>query len=297
MSRLAEALGEGRFVITAEIAPPASGSPDRLLALAEPLLGLADAVNVTDAAGARASMSALAASALIARVGVEPVLQLTCRDRNRIALQGDVIGASALGIRNIMALGGDSPAAGDQPDAKPVFDIDTRGLLRMVARLRDEGVLPSGRAVEGMGNILLGAAEIPGDPASGWQPEGLAAKVAAGARFIQTQFCMDLDLVERWAGAVRAARLPAPVHLLIGIAPLASARSARWMRENLFGTVIPDSLVARLDAASDPAEEGRRITLDILHALSEMPGVAGAHVMAPANPSAIPAVLRTFRAR
>jgi methylenetetrahydrofolate reductase (NADPH) len=290
-SSLADRIAAGRFVITAEVTPPVSGDPEALLEKARPLKGLADAVNVTDGASARTHMSALAAAALLVREGIEPILQFTCRDRNRIALQSDLLGAAALGIRNILILTGDDPKVGDQPDTKPVFDLTSRELLATAALMRDKGELPSGRAIAGAVPLFIGAADAPVDPAPGWQPTGLAAKRAIGAQFVQTQFCMDLDILRRYLDRLEQAGVLPGLAILVGIAPLASARSARWMRERLFGTIIPDAIVARLEQASDPREEGKRICVELLAALREMKGVAGAHIMAPLNEAAIPEII------
>ncbi len=195
---LQEKLNAKRFVITAEITPPVSASRDELFAKALPLKGLADAVNVTDGAGARPHLGAVTAAAMLVEQGIEPILQLTCRDRNRIALQSDLLGAAASGVRNLLMLRGDDPSAGDQPDAKPVFDLDPRQLLDTARRLRDAGELPSGRKISGHADFFLGAADNPIDPKPDWQPNGLQAKIDAGAQFIQTQFCMDAGVVRRY---------------------------------------------------------------------------------------------------
>ena len=295
VSRFRQTLAAGRFAITAEVAPPASSDPEQLLAKVRPLKGLVDAVNVTDAASARVAMGALAAAAIIAREGVEPILQMTCRDRNRIALQGDLLGAAALGIRNILVLRGDDPKAGDQPEAKPVFDLDSTALLSTAAGIRDRGELPSGRKVEGRADFFLGAADMPVDPPPDWSPKGLLAKAAAGAEFAQTQFCMDIGVVRRYAARLAEQGITERVKILIGVAPIASARSAAWMRENLFGTIIPDAIVARMEGAADPKAEGRAICLELLQELSAVPGIAGAHIMAPLNDAAIPLVAEAFR--
>jgi len=291
VSALDRALKAGEFVITAEIAPPVSTDPADLLARALPLRGLATAVNVTDGAGAKAHLSSLAAARLLLDNGIEPILQMTCRDRNRIALQSDLMGAVALGVRNILVLRGDDPSAGDQPDAKPVFDLDSRALLETAARLRHEHRLPTGTEVKGAAPLLLGAADTPIDPPPGWTPQSLAAKLAAGADFVQTQFCLDPDVVRRYADRLAELGLVPRLKILIGVAPIPSARSARWMRDKLFGTIIPDALIERLDRAADPRAEGRRICVELLQALAGIPGVAGAHIMAPQNPSAIPEVI------
>jgi methylenetetrahydrofolate reductase (NADPH) len=290
-SRLQRRLAAGRFVVTAELTPPLTADPTALLAKARPLRGVVDAVNVTDGASARTHMAALAASALMARDGIEPILQMTCRDRNRIALQSDLLGAVALGIRNIMVLTGDDPKAGDQPDAKAVFDVTSRDLIATAARMRDEGVLPTGRTIAGPVPLFIGAADAPLDPKPGWQPASLIQKRDAGAGFVQTQFCMDLGVLRRYLDRLGDAGLLPELKVLVGIAPIASAKSARWMREKLFGTIIPDAIVERLERAGDPRAEGKAICVELLHGLRATPGVAGAHLMAPLNEAAIPEVV------
>jgi methylenetetrahydrofolate reductase (NADH) len=290
-SRLRALLASRRFAITAEITPPLSTDPEPLRALARPLRGLADAVNVTDAPGARARMSAMAAAAILARDGIETVMQLTCRDRNRLALQGDVLGALALGVRNFMVLRGDDPARGDQPETKPVFDLDTPQLLATLAEIRDTGRLPGGRAVEGPRELVIGAGDIPLDPPPKWKPRSLIAKAGAGAEFIQTQFCMDTGVVARYIARLAEHGLTERLAILIGIAPLVSAASARWMQRHLPGTIIPDATVERIERAGDPRAEGKRICIELLGELSDIPGVGGVHIMAPMHEEAIPEVI------
>ena len=285
-SELQVRLRGGDFVVTAEITPPVSTDPAEFLRRALPLKGLATAVNVTDGAGAKVHLSSLAAAHFLVQSGIEPIFQMTCRDRNRIALQGDLLGAASLGIHNVLVLAGDDPKAGDQPDTKPVYDLDSRGLLATAHAMREHGRLPSGTAIEGKVQLFLGAADVPVDPEPGWEPKGLAAKAAAGADFVQTQFCMDMGVVRRYAARLREAGIELPI--LIGVAPIPSARSARWMREKLFGTRIPEAIVERLERASDPKREGRRICIEVLQELAEIPGVAGAHVMAPMTFAEIP---------
>jgi methylenetetrahydrofolate reductase (NADPH) len=286
-----------RFVMTAEIAPPVSCDGRELLRKALALKGLADAVNVTDGAGARAHMAALAAASLLIGVGIEPVLQLTCRDKNRIALQSELMGAAALGIRNLLILTGDDPKAGDQPDTKPVFDIDSKTLMETARRLRDDGTLPTGRKVEGKAPFFIGAADMPIDPPAGWQPNGLLAKIESGAQFAQTQFCMDAGIVRRYVGVLAAAGVTKQLAILIGVNPLRSAKSAAWMKSHLFGTIIPDAYIARLEKAAEPAREGIRICVELIEELATIPGVAGVHIMAPGNDAAIPDVIKLVRAR
>jgi len=288
-------LRAGRFVITAEVTPPVSVDRNDLLVKARPLRGLADAVNVTDGAGARPHLAAVTAAAMLVEDGIEPILQFTCRDRNRIALQSDMLAAAASGVRNLLMLRGDNPSAGDQPDAKAVFDLDPRQLLETARTLRDQGELPPGRRIAGRADFFLGGADMPVDPSTDWKPTGLEAKHAAGAQFVQTQFCMDTGVVRRYMARLAQHGLADKLFFLIGIAPLRSAKSARWMKEKLFGTTIPDALIARMEAASDPMEEGRRICVDLVRELSEIPHVAGCHIMAPNNDAAVPPVIEEVR--
>jgi methylenetetrahydrofolate reductase (NADPH) len=290
---LKDKLAAGRFVVTAEITPPASFDAGELLAKALPLKGLADAVNVTDGAGARAHLGAVTAAGILLQNGVEPILQFTCRDRNRIALQSDLMAAAALGIRNMLMLKGDDPTQGDQPDAKPVFDLDTVGLTQLAVHMRDKNELPHGRKLGGKAAFYIGAADMPIDPPAGWEPKSLKAKIAAGCEFAQTQFCMDVAVLRRYMArlAEHGVKLP----MLIGISPLRSAKSARWMREKLYGTIIPDVIVERLEAATDPAAEGRRICIDLMREMESIPDVAGVHIMAPGNEAAVAEVIREAR--
>jgi methylenetetrahydrofolate reductase (NADPH) len=288
-------LASGRFVLTAEVTPPVSCDPKDLLDKALPLKDLADAVNVTDGAGARAHLGALASAALLKQNGIEPVLQMTCRDRNRLALQSDLLGAAALGITNILVLRGDDPSAGDQPDAKPVFDLDSGALISTAVSIRDKGELPSGRKVTGKANFFVGAADMPLDPPKDWEPKSLKGKIAAGAQFAQTQFCMDIDIVKRYVARLQKDKLPNKIALLIGVVPLRSAKSARWIKEQLYGAIIPDAIVERLEFSGDPIAEGKQICVDFIELLSTVPGVAGAHIMAPNNESAIPDVIARAR--
>jgi len=294
---LQERLRQGRFVMTAELAPPVSCDAKELLRKAADLKGLADAVNVTDGAGARAHMSALAAAALLIGVGIDPILQITCRDKNRIALQSELMGAAALGVHNLLLLTGDDPKAGDQPDTKPVFDIDSKTLIETARRLRDEGTLPTGRKVAGKAAFFIGAADMPIDPPAGWQPTGLLGKVKSGAQFAQTQFCMDAEIVRRYVGALEQAGITKQLAILIGVNPLRSAKSAAWMKSHLYGTIIPDAFIERLEKSTAPEREGVRICVELIEELSTIPGVAGVHIMAPGNDAAIAEVIAAVTAR
>jgi len=289
---LEKLLRAGHFVVTSETTPPLSADPATLLANVAPLRGVADAVNVTDGAGARSHMSSLAAAALLAREGIEPVLQLTLRDRNRLALQNDLLGAAALGVANVMCLHGDDVAGGDQPDAKMVHDLDSAGLIALACSMRDEGRLPSGREIALPPALVVGAADTPSEPGPDWSPVALERKLAAGASFFQTQFCFDADMLRRYMARLADEGITERAWFLIGIGALRSAKSARWMTDNLFGVHIPETTIARLDDASDPREEGLAICVELLEALPDIPGVSGAHVMGPGAEAAAAEAIR-----
>ncbi len=291
-TRLVRTLLNGAFAVTAEITPPVSGAPEALLEMAEPLRGWVDAVNVTDGPRARVHMSSLAAASILVAHGIDPILQFTCRDRNRIALQSDLLGASALGIRNILVLRGDAPDPNEVPPLKTVFDLDSRDLIHLAAKMRDGSALPSGREIISSPRYFIGAADTPIDPKPGWRPTSLQRKVEAGAQFVQTQLCFDIDVVRRYAARLEETGVTDRVYLLIGLGPLASARSARWMRENLYGVIVPDNVVDRLEQADDPRAEGVRICAELIGQLQEIDGVSGAHLMAPGNIKSIPLAIQ-----
>lgn len=291
-SRLASVLLKRDFAVTAEITPPVSGASQTLLARAEPLSASVDAVNVTDGPRAQVHMSALAAAAILADHDIEPVLQLTCRDRNRIALQSDLLGAAALGVHNILVLTGDQPDSDEDPPPKPVFDLDSKDLIRLAAGMRDDGALASGREITSPPRLFIGAADMPIDPAPDWRPTSLREKIEAGAQFVQTQLCYDIGVVRRYVARLEDEGITDRLFILIGIGPIASAKSARWMRENLWGVIVPDGIIDRLDGAADPRAEGIGICAELLQQLREIDGVAGAHLMAPGNVASIPEAIR-----
>jgi methylenetetrahydrofolate reductase (NADPH) len=285
--RLEAALRAGRFVLTAEITPPDSASAAAVIERVGALKGAVDAVNVTDGAGARAHMSAFACAAILAREGIEPVLQFTVRDRNRLALEGDLIGMAALGIPNLLCLHGDDVKNGDQPEAKMVYDIDSRALMATARQLRDEGAFPSGRRIEPAPRLFIGAADSPQDPKPDFAPKGLEAKIAAGADFFQTQFVFDAGVARRYFGRLREAGVTEKAYFIVGVGPLLSAKQARWMRENLFGVSIPDATIARLEGAADQRAEGRAVCIELIREFTTIPGIAGAHIMAPQQKAAV----------
>jgi len=288
------ALKSGRFLITSEVTPPLSFDAAAMAAKAAPLKGLADAVNVTDGASARTAMDPVAAAVIMLREGVEPIVQLTCRDRNRIALQSAVVGAAALGVEAFLALTGDDPAKGDQPETKGVFDLGSDSLISTIAGMA-EGRLPNGREIKGKAALVVGCADAPVDPADGWEPKTLLGKIAAGAAFAQTQFCMDADVVRRYIARLRECGVPEDFKLLIGVAPVASGKSARWIVDNLFGSIIPEAVIARMDAAADPKAEGVAVAAALIRELAGIDGVGGVHIMAPLNEKAVPRLIEVAR--
>jgi methylenetetrahydrofolate reductase (NADPH) len=293
-SGLVRAIRAGAFALTAELVPPVSGAPEPLRAAAAPYKGILDAVNVTDGPRAQVHTSGLAVAGLMVRDGIEPILQITCRDRNRIALQMDLLGASALGVRNVLLMSGDRPEEGEGAP-KPVFDVGTDELIALAAAMREGGALPSGRRIVAPPRLFIGAADMPVDPRPGWKPDGLMRKIDAGARFVQTQLCYDMGVVRRYIAALNDAGATARAAILVGLGPLASARSARWMRENLYGVIVPDVLIDRMERAADQKAEGIAVCAELLAELAEIDGVAGAHLMAPANPECIPATVERAR--
>ena len=284
---LERTLSAGRFVVTAETSPPDAADPGAVLARVHALRGLVDAVNVTDGAGAMVHMSALATAAILARDGIEPVLQFTTRDRNRIALQADLLGAATLGIRNILCLRGDSVEAGDEPTATPVYDLDSVELLRTAHAMRDEGRYRSGRAIDQAPSLFIGAADSPREPGPDEDGAGVQAKIDAGADFFQTQYVFDLGILRRYMARLQDHGIPERTFFIIGIGPIASARAARWMNETLFGVHVPEAVIKRLESAADAKAEGRRMCLELLQQLPDIEGVHGAHLMGPRQEQAI----------
>lgn len=287
VSRLQELLAQGTFAVTAEIAPPDSADPEDVRRRIAVFEGCVDALNVTDASGAHCHMSSLAVSVLLLQAGCEPVMQITCRDRNRIALQGDILGAAALGVRNLLCLSGDNVGNGDHPGARQVGDLDSVSLLAAARGLRDDGRYLSGRALSAAPPLFLGGADNPFAPPFEGRLARLAKKIYAGAQFVQTQYCFDLELLERYMERARAEGLDRRCHILAGVGPIASANTARWLRTHVPGVHIPDSVVARLERAADPREEGLRLCVELIRNIRRIPGIAGVHIMAPKQERAV----------
>ncbi|MCP4423214.1 MAG: methylenetetrahydrofolate reductase [Chloroflexi bacterium] len=281
-SRLERVLRSGRFAVTAELNPPDSADPEDVYKAALVLSEVCDGINAVDASGAHCHMSSVAICALLTRAGYEPVYQVACRDRNRIAIQGDLLGAAAMGVRNVFCITGDDVSIGDQPEAKRVFDFDSIQLLRTARMMRDEAVFLSGRKLTTPPRMFLGAAANPFVPPYDWRPLRLAKKVAAGADFIQTQYCFDVPRFEKFMQRVRDLGLHEKAFILVGVGPLRSERAAEYMRSNVPGVVVPDAIIERLRKTPKKQKqaEGKRICTEIVQQLREIEGVAGVHVMA-----------------
>ena len=278
--RLERVLRAGGFAVTAEIAPPDSANSAEVYERAALFDGYVDAINATDGSGANCHMSSVGMCSLLSRRGYAMVMQVSCRDRNRIAIQGDVLGAAAMGVANILCLTGDGVQAGDHPEAKPVFDLDSMSALNMVRRMRDVQQFLSGRQLTSPPQVFLGAAANPFAPPLDYRPLRLAKKIEAGAQFVQTQYCFDVEQFKKYMSEVRDAGSHEKAFILAGVGPLASARSAEWIRSNVPGVHIPDAVIRRLQRASDQKEEGVRICIDLIAEMREIEGVHGVHIMA-----------------
>jgi methylenetetrahydrofolate reductase (NADPH) len=291
--RLRAALAAGRFVVTAELGPPRGADPGAIARKAALLRDWVDAVNVTDNQGAHVRLSSLGGSVLAQRAGVEPVMQLTCRDRNRLALQSDLLAAGALGVPNVLLLTGDHPSFGDHPDAKPVFDLDGVQLTWAARTMRDDGLLISGRPVATPPSWLIGTVENPFAPPREFRARRLAKKVAAGAEFVQTQFVFDVDLFARWMTDVRALGLPGRCKIIAGVGPVRSLRALDFMRSGVPGIHVPEDVVRRLRGvpADQVARAGIDLCVETIQRLAGIPDVAGVHVMAFGFEQGVPEII------
>jgi methylenetetrahydrofolate reductase (NADPH) len=290
-------LAARQFAVTAEIGPPRGASLVPVTEKAASLHGWVDAVNITDNQSAAVRLSSLAGSIAAARAGVEPIMQLTCRDRNRIALQSELLSAAALGVRNVLIMTGDHPRHGDHSDATPVFDLDSSQLLRVATTMRDAGTLMSGGTLTPPPAWLLGAVESPpaaGDPdAAAAATRRLGGKVEAGAQFVQTQFVFDVPAFAAWIRQLEDLGLTQRCHILAGVGPVRSARALAHLAR-IPGVHIPEAVASRL-AASGPEHiraEGEKLCAETIAALAEVPALAGVHVMAIGAEQVIPAILQ-----
>ncbi len=281
-SQLKRVLENGEFAVTAECGPPKGADPEVVLKKGELLRGNVDAVNVTDNQTAIVRMSSLAACALLKQAGLEPVLQMVVRDRNRISLQSDILGASALGIRNLLCLSGDHQVFGNQPDAIGVFDLDSMQFLQVVKNMRDKGVILDNDALATPPDIFIGAAANPFADPKEFRVVRLAKKIKAGADFIQTQCIYNLDRFETWLTMARDRGLTEKGFILGGVTPLKSAGMAKYMKNRVAGMDIPDEIVQRMEgvAKEKQREEGIAICVETISRLKELEGVNGVHIMA-----------------
>lgn len=278
--RLERVLRRGEFAVTTELNPPDSANPEDVYDRAKVFDGWVDGINAVDASGANCHMSSVGICALLTRMGYAPIMQIACRDKNRIAIQGDVLGASAMGVANILCLTGDGVQAGDQPGAKPVFDLDSMSLLETIRIMRDNGKFLSGRKLTTPPQVFIGAAINPFAPPYDFRPIHLGKKIAAGAQFVQSQYCFDVPMFKTFMAKARDLGLTEQVYILCGVGPLASAKTAKWMRSNVPGVHIPDAIIKRLEGAQDQKAEGKKICIDIINEVKEIAGVSGIHVMA-----------------
>jgi methylenetetrahydrofolate reductase (NADPH) len=294
ISHLQAVLSGGSFAVAAELSPPRGVDLEAIARDARTLRDHADAVNVTDNQAASVRMASIPVSALLVQHGVEPVAQMTCRDRNRLALQADVLGAAALGVRNLLCLSGDYGAGGDHPHAKNVYDLDSIGLLRIVRGMVDEGCLDNGRQIAPAPRLFIGAVENPFAPPYDYRPFRLAKKVAAGACFIQTQLIFNVARFREYMARVCDLGLHQRVYILAGVGPFKSAAQAHHMATRVAGMDVPPALVERMAGTSRAAqpEEGIRICCEIVEQVRDIPGVAGLHVMAVHWAEAVPEIVR-----
>ena len=290
---LRDRLVSGGFAVTAEISPPRGADTAPIKATAALLRDWVDAVNITDNQGSNVRLASWAGSLAAMAAGLEPVMQMTCRDRNRIALQSDLLGASALGIRNVLVMTGDHPKFGDHPEAKPVFDLDSVQLLWTLRHMRDQGVVLSGRPLNPPPDCFLGAVENPFAPPAAFRAERLGKKVAAGAQFVQTQFVFDTGVFGQWMAQVRDLGLHERCYILAGVGAVRSRRALDFMRDKVPGVQVPDDVYRRLRGvpADRTAAEGARLAAETIQQLAAIDGVAGVHLLMAGNEQAVPGIL------
>jgi methylenetetrahydrofolate reductase (NADPH) len=288
--RLASLLRSGAFAVTGEIVPPRGADGASVTRHARALVGSVDAVNVTDNPVASAHMSAVAGSAFVSRAGLEPTLQLTCRDRNRLAITSDLLGAWALGARNVLCLSGDPMRIGDDPDAVTVNDLSVLEVVAGIRRLREEGRAPNGTEVSDAPRYAIAVAEMPmADP---YDPAHLERKLDAGADLVFTQIAYDVDAVASWADDARGRGVFERSSVLVGVVPLRSAKGARFMHEQLPGVRVPAPILEALDAAGDDAAAvGLDLTVDVVRAIRAIEGIGGVHLMGMGHDDAVRAVV------
>ena len=280
-SNLERVLSEGKFAVTAEIGPPKGSDPSKIRNKAEIVKGFADAFNVTDNQTAVVRLSSMGGCCILLKLGLEPVMQITCRDRNRIALQSDVLGAASIGVKNMLFLTGDHQSFGNHPDAKGVYDLDSVQLIQVVKNMRDNGVFQSGdKILSGNPDVFIGAAANPFADPFEFRVDRLEKKVDAGVDFIQTQSVFNVDKFNVWMDEVRSRGLDKCVHILAGITPLKSLKMTERMKFHVPGVDVPESVYERMKNVSDAKSEGFRIALELINEVKNIKGVHGLHITA-----------------
>jgi methylenetetrahydrofolate reductase (NADPH) len=279
-SNLQAVLDAGEFAVTCELGPPRGPDSQGVRDKVELLRGYVDAASCTDNQGAALMMGNWGAALLCIQAGLEPIMQLSCRDRNRLAIQADVIAASAFGVRNFMSISGDSLVLGDHPMAKPVFDLQGIQLVRLLQRLRDDGITGAGDPITGDFPFFIGGAANPFAPPYGWRPLRLLKKAEAGQQFALTQMIFNVDRFREWMSYVRDEGLDERVHIIAGVGPLKSARMAEFMKFKIAGMEVPDAVIERMRTAEKPRREGVKICVEIIEQVRDIKGVHGVHIMA-----------------
>ena len=292
-SRLEEILESGQFAVTGEAGPPKGSSPDGMRKKGELLKSSCDAINVTDNQAAVVRMSSLAGCLLLMQTGAEPVLQMVVRDRNRLALQSDILGAAALGIRNVLCLAGDHQRLGNHPTAAGAYDIDPIQLIQMIKTLRDDHRVESGETISGEVPLYIGTVAHPFAEPLELHMITLAKKIRAGADFIQTQAIYEVPRFIAWMDKVRQQGLHEKAHILASVLPIKSVEMARRMRSGVPGMRVPDELVERIERAADAKAEGIRICVETIEQLKHVSGVHGIHIMAVASEDSVPGIVKT----
>ena len=294
-SKLRNSLKEKKFVFTAETSPPDTGNKQVIVDQVECLRGLADAINVTDGAGAKSHMSALATATIIAQNGMEPILQFTTRDRNRIAIQGDLLGGWALGIPNILCLYGDEVKGGDQPETKEVRDLDTISLLKTAHDIKINKTYPSGRKITDAPEFFIGGADTPFKIKEDFDGANLLKKINVGVEFFQTQYAFDKSILKKYMLKLKQLGITDKAHFIIGLGVIKSANSAKWMNENLFGIDIPEEIISRIENSENQKLEGIKVCVELIEQYKLIDGVSGIHLMGYKQEKEIASVISNFK--
>ena len=293
-SKLRNSLQENKFVFTAETSPPDSGNKEVIIKQVGCLKHLADAVNVTDGAGAKSHMSALATAVILAQNSIEPVLQFTTRDRNRIAIQGDLLGGWALNVPNILCLYGDEVKGGDQPETREVRDLDTISLLKTAHDIKINKTYPSGRKIEDAPEFFIGGADTPFEVKDDFDGANLIKKINAGVEFFQTQYAFDEVVLKNYMMKLNKLGITDKAYFIIGLGVIRSAKSARWMNKNLFGINIPEKIITRIENSNDEKIEGIKICIELIEKYKLISGVSGVHLMGYKQEQDIASVISNF---